>query len=173
MLTFRFFCLINLFVVSYSIFVLFCVHVAVERNTGGQGVIHRKCQKGGTGTRFLDGYELRKRRAQGCRKSNPKNPQRVTGSSDTCYLWEILARDPVLGAPSGGHNLIWQHQFYFNDLITTLSSRRNWSQPAGLQGSWHRVIQQQWCLEVTILAPWREESPSLAFQPYSRVNYLL
>lgn len=44
-LTFRFFCLINLFVVSYSIFVLFCVHVTVERNSGGQGVIHGKCQK--------------------------------------------------------------------------------------------------------------------------------
>jgi len=45
MLTFRLFCLINLFVVSYSIFILFCVHVTVERNNGGQGVLHSKCQK--------------------------------------------------------------------------------------------------------------------------------
>lgn len=46
MLTFRFFCLINLFIVSYSIFILFCVHVTVERNTGGQGALHRRYQEG-------------------------------------------------------------------------------------------------------------------------------
>lgn len=58
LLTFCFLCLINLLIVSYSIFILFCVHVTVERNTGGQGVPHRNNQKGFS-TGCLGGCGLR------------------------------------------------------------------------------------------------------------------
>lgn len=53
-LTFRFLCLINLLIVSYSIFILFCVHVTAERNTGDQGVLHRNTKRGSVQAVWVD-----------------------------------------------------------------------------------------------------------------------
>lgn len=117
-LTFCFLCLINLLIVSYSIFILFCVHVTVERNTGPSQE-HLK----GFSTGCLGGCGLREVLWTAGDQTSEEPTQACNW--EPWHLRETLAQERALWALRGHCKLLWQHKFYFNDLRTPICSCRN------------------------------------------------